>query len=122
MNQREYREAIRDLLSTPVGKLTREEKTTIIRNLILESEKSEISSPSNRGKPWSDDELRVILSTSPTQENCLRLAKAFHRGCGSIEQIFRWAATPQKEINEKRPDDAFIAQIKRVAKEIGWIA
>ena len=50
------------------------------------------------------------------------LAKAFRRGYGSIEQIFRWAAEDEKIINEKRPDDKFIKQIKKIAKEVGWRA
>jgi hypothetical protein len=75
-----------------------------------------------KGKPWTDDELRVVLSDAPTKENCLKHARGFSRGYGSIEQIYRWAATSDAEIRRKRPDDAFIAQIKRVAKQLGWRA
>ena len=75
-----------------------------------------------KGKPWTDDELRVVLSDAPTKDNCLKHAKAFNRGYGSIEQIYRWAATTDKEIKRKRPDDAFVAQIKVVAKQLGWRA
>jgi hypothetical protein len=39
------------------------------------------------------------------------------RGYGSIEQIFRWAAEDQSAVEEKRPDDSFIRQIKRIAKK-----
>jgi len=49
-------------------------------------------------------------------------ARAFKRGYGAIEQIYRWAATTRNEIDEKRPDDAFIKQIKRVARRLGWRA
>ncbi len=76
----------------------------------------------NRGKPWSDDALRVILQMAPTHENIVRLALAFGRSVGAIELIYRWAATPDKVVRLKRPDDAFIAQIKRIAKEVGWEA
>ena len=62
---------------------------------------------SNSGNSWTDDELRVVLSDSPTKENCLKHAKAFKRGYGAIEQIYRWAATTQSDIEVKRPDDAF---------------
>jgi len=75
-----------------------------------------------KGKPWTDDELRVVLSDAPTKENCLKHARGFNRGYGSIEQIYRWAATPWPVIKKKRPDDAFVAQIKRVAKQLGWRA
>jgi hypothetical protein len=75
-----------------------------------------------RGKPWTDDELRVVLADAPTKENCLKHARGFARGYGAIEQIYRWAATPDAEIRQKRPDDAFIKQIKKVAKQLGWRA
>lgn len=71
---------------------------------------------------WADDELYVVLSDAPTKENCLKHARAFKRGYGAIEQIYRWAATPRDRIEEIRPDDAFIKQIKRVARRLGWRA
>lgn len=51
---------------------------------------------SNSGNPWTDDELRLILSLAPTKHNCFLLAKAFRRGLGSIQQIYRWANTSKK--------------------------
>lgn len=77
---------------------------------------------SAKREPWTDDQLRVVLSDAPTKENCLKHARAFARGYGAIEQIYRWAATTDKQVKTKRPDDAFVAQIKRVAKELGWRA
>lgn len=89
---------------------------------MVEREKELGWDESNKGGSWTDDEIRVVLSESPTQENCVKFAKAFNRGYGSVEQIYRWAATSDKEVKRKRPDDKFIAQIKRVAKQIGWRA
>jgi hypothetical protein len=80
------------------------------------------SPTTNRGQPWSDHEMRVILQLAPTHENIVRLARAFGRGVGAIEQIYRWAATPDKVVKQKRPDDSFVAQIKRISKEVGWEA
>ena len=77
---------------------------------------------SNKQAAWTDEQLRVILSDAPTKDNCLKYAQAFKRGYGSIEQIYRWAASSDEEIKSKRPDDTFVAQIKRVAKELGWRA
>ena len=75
---------------------------------------------SNKRNPWTDDELKIVFQFAPTKANCLLLAKGFKRGYGSIEQIYRWAATSKKDIAQKRPDDAFVDQIKRIAKEVGW--
>lgn len=98
-------------------------KEKIITDYLFEKAKNSNYDQSNKGKPWSDDELKVILSFAPTKENCLLLAKAFKRGYGSIEQIFRWATTGINEIkNSERKDDSFILQIKRIYKELGWRA
>lgn len=77
----------------------------------------------NKGASWSDAQLKVVLSDAPTQENCVKHATAFGRGYGSIEEIYRWAATDAKTIKAKGRDaDAFIIQVKRIAKELGWRA
>lgn len=122
MKKSEFKEKIDELINTNVEGLTQDEKFSMVRQRIIEFEKNTTYDSSNKGKPWSDEELRVILKTSPTKENCMLLARAFRRGYGSIEQIFRWAAEDQTTINQTRPDDAFIKQIKRIAKEIGWRA
>ena len=75
---------------------------------------------SNKGNPWTDDELKIVFQFAPTKANCLLLAKGFKRGYGSIEQIYRWAATTQKEINRKKSDNVFVSQLRRIAKEVGW--
>ena len=76
----------------------------------------------NKGKPWADEELQLLFLHAPTKENVVRFAKLFQRSSGSIEQIYRWAATPQIQIMRVgRADNAFVQQIKRVAKESGWV-
>lgn len=73
----------------------------------------------NKGKAWTDEQLKIILSDAPTKSNCLKYARLFQRGYGSIEQIYRWSTTTQQDVDTVRPDDKFIAQIKKVAKELG---
>lgn len=76
----------------------------------------------NRGERWTDDQLRIVLADSPTKSNCVKYAKIFGRGYGSIEQIYRWASTDDQTVKEKRSDDVFVTSVKRVAKELGWRA
>lgn len=98
-------------------------KERLLKEYTFNKEKHQNFDQSNKGKPWTDDELKVILSFVPTKENCLLLAKAFKRGYGSIEQIFRWATTDMKTIkNSERKDDSFVLQVKRIYKELGWRA
>ena len=98
-------------------------KERLLKEYTFNKEKNQKFDQSNKGKPWTDDELKVILSFAPTKENCLLLAKAFKRGYGSIEQIFRWATTDMKTIkNSERKDDSFVLQVKRIYKELGWRA
>jgi hypothetical protein len=75
----------------------------------------------NKGKPWTDAELSLILSDAPTKVNCERYAKHFKRGLGSIAQIYQWSMTSKKEIKRKKGEDKFINQVKRVSKEVGWV-
>lgn len=106
-----------------LDKLPMGNKNKILKDYIFEKEKNQNFDQSNKGKSWTDDELRVILSFAPTKENCLLLARAFKRGYGSIEQIFRWATTDLKTIkNSERKDDSFVLQIKKIYKEMGWRA
>ena len=94
-----------------------------LNDYVFDKEKNGEWDQSNKGKAWTDDELKVVLSFAPTKENCLLLARAFKRGYGSIEQIFRWATTDMKTIkNSDRKDDAFVLQVKRIYKELGWRA
>lgn len=92
----------------------------IFNEALLENYKEKGWEEARKWQQWTDDELRVILSSPPTKENCLKYAVAFGRGYGSIEQIYRWAQMSDKEIVKKREDDKFIAQIKKIAKQLGW--
>ena len=84
-----------------------------------EKDNEEKRDTSNKGGKWTDEELKIILSDAPTKENCVKYARLFKRGYGSIEQIYRWAMTATKEMSEDRKNDSFILQVKRIAKELG---
>jgi hypothetical protein len=121
MNRNEFRGAVADLLGQDVSGMSWEEKLGLVRSVLVQMDQDHEREESNRGRSWTDDELRCILQTAPTRENCMLFARVFKRGFGSIEQIYRWAAEPDKVIDEKRPDDAFVQQIKRIRREIGWV-
>lgn len=121
MKKQEYKKQLLELLEEDVEGLSHIDKLALVRSTVLELEKEVRWDESNKGKSWTDEELQVVFTFAPTKENCIKLAKAFNRGYGSIEQIFRWAATTDKLIaNSERKDDKFINQVKRVAKEAGW--
>jgi hypothetical protein len=120
MNKREFKQAVKDLVTTTVSTLTLAERIALLKRAVVEVEAQNHADETNKGQPWTDDELRVILRAAPTQENTIAFAKTFRRGFGSIEQIYRWAARDQATVDNNRPDDKFIAQIKRVAREVGW--
>jgi len=122
MNKMEFREAVRRLLSQQVSDLSLDDKIALLEQCVIEAQEGANLDESNKGKSRTDEELRVILKHAPTKENCMLLARSFRRGYGSIEQIFRWAATSGPEVEAKRPDHAFVQQIKRVAKQVGWRA
>ncbi|MCC6963516.1 MAG: hypothetical protein IT585_09720 [candidate division Zixibacteria bacterium] len=120
MKKSDLRARLKELVSEGVDGMTWPECLSCCRRLLAEFDAEHIDDISNRGKPWSDAEIKIILRLPPTSESIALLARAFKRGAGSIEQIYKWAATEQQRIDEARPDDSFVKQIKRVANEIGW--
>lgn len=77
--------------------------------------------PPQRGKPYSDGDLRLVLNAAPTVRNAVALSVMLGRSPDAIELIWKWASTPDKEVRRKRPHNRFVAQVKRVAKEVGWV-
>lgn len=122
MTKTEFRDEIKALLKQSVAGMSLDDKLVVVQQCLIDVQEDEGFDESNKGSSWTDEELRLVLQHAPTKENSLLLARAFRRGYGSIEQIFRWAATSDPEVAAKRPTDAFVQQIKRVAKQVGWRA
>ncbi|MFR8315995.1 hypothetical protein [Eubacterium sp.] len=121
MKRKEFKKNLYDALDNEVDGMSYDEKMILIHNLLVdyEQDNEEKRDTSNKGIKWTDEELKIILSDAPTKENCVKYARIFKRGYGSIEQIYRWSVTPTKEMSEERKNDSFILQIKRIAKELG---
>lgn len=121
MTKQEFKQAVYDLFDSSLDGMNHEEKCKYIEKLTFDYQRDrddQRQKPNSR-KPWKDEELAIILNDSATIENCVKYARLFGRGYGSIEQIYRWAATSMKDIQEKREDDAFVKQVKKIAKELG---
>ena len=121
MKKRDYKNEMFDLLEKSIDGMSFDEQMLYVEKLLIDFQKEhdDRRDTSNKGKPWKDEGLKIVLSDAATESNCLKYAKIFHRGYGSIEQIYRWATTERCEIEHKRPDDKFVLQIKRVVKELG---
>lgn len=121
MKRKIFKDELFKVLDNEVDDCTYEEKMIFVSNILVDYEKEheQERNVSNKGNKWTDGELKIILSDAPTKGNCVKYAKLFNRGYGSIEQIYRWSTTPIKEMPEERKNDSFIQQIKRIAKEIG---
>jgi uncharacterized protein PM1205 len=121
MKRKDFKESLYDTLDNEVDGMSYDEKMTLVHSLLVDYEKDneEKRDISNKGCKWSDEELKIILSDAPTKENCIKYARLFKRGYGSIEQIYRWSVTTTKEMSEERKNDSFIIQVKRIAKELG---
>lgn len=121
MKRKEFKEKFFASLDNDVDDMTYDEKMVLVHNLLVDYEKEneDKRDTSNKGEKWTDEELKVILSDAPTKENCVKYAKLFKRGYGSIEQIYRWSTTAKSDMSDERKEDSFIMQIKKVAKELG---
>lgn len=124
MKQAKFKASIFEAFSQEVEGMSYDEKMRLIEKYVIEYQQKndDLRTKPNRGEPWTDEELRVILQDAPTKSSCVKYAKIFGRGYGSIEQIYRWASTDDQTVREKRPDDAFVAHVKQIAKEVGWRA
>jgi predicted secreted protein len=123
MKRKEFKEELMEVLSKSIDNMNEEDKLVLIKSLLVEYEKNQNYNTENKGQQWNNEELEIILSAAPTKENCIKYARLFKRGYGSIEQIYRWASTSSKDIKEKgREDDSFVMQVKEEAKKVGWRA
>jgi hypothetical protein len=120
MNERQFKEAIRELLHRSSDTLSPDAKVTLAKLELVDFQKEQVFPTPNKGEPWTDDQLRVVLSYAPTAQNTMMLARAFGRGYGSIEQIFRWAGQSERRIQEERGEHAFVQQVLRIRKELRW--
>lgn len=121
MKKKEFKEKLFAALSCDIDNLSFDEKMNVVSNLLIELEKENEDKRdiSKKGQKWADEELKIILSDAPTKANCVKYARIFKRGYGSIEQIYRWSTTAKTDMTDERKEDSFIIQIKRVAKELG---
>ena len=121
MKRKEFKEKLYGVLNYDVDDLSYDEKMALVNSLLIDFEKGNehLRNISNKRKKWTDDELKIILSDPPLKANCIKYARLFKRGYGSIEQIYRWSTTAKIDIPNERKADSFILQIKKVAKELG---
>ncbi|HLK87314.1 MAG TPA: hypothetical protein VKT27_12485 [Candidatus Binataceae bacterium] len=80
--------------------------------------------PEKYHKPYTDEELIIILSDAPTRANALKHAFRFQRSSAAIAMIYKWAMTPKSIIQKRgRENHAFMRQIRRIAKtRLGWLS
>ena len=121
MKRKEFKENLFAALDNDVDDITYDEKMVLVHNLLVDYEKENEAKRdvTNKREKWTDEELKIILSAAPTKENCVKYARLFKRGYGSIEQIYRWSVTPKKDMSDERKEDSFVQQVKKVAKELG---
>lgn len=121
MKRKEFKENLFAALDNDVDGISYDEKMILVHNLLVDYEKeNEVKRDvTKKGEKWTDEELKIILADAPKKENCVKYARLFKRGYGSIEQIYRWSVTPKKDMTDERKEDSFVQQVKRVAKELG---
>ena len=106
MKRGEFKQELLNLFSQDIDKMSFQEKMRFIETTYIEfyaSKDNEIFRDcSQKGKSWLDEELKIVLQDAPTKANCLKYAIIFKRGYGSIEQIYRWAATSDEDVKRMR--------------------
>lgn len=120
MKKREYKEQLYKVFDKGIENMDFLEKMCFIHKTFLEYQRDneDKRDTSNKGEKWTDEQLKIILSDAPTQQNCIKYATLFKRGYGSIEQIYRWSTTQDQKLSERRKEDSFIQQIKKLQKNL----
>lgn len=116
----DFRKKLVKLIEEGYSDLTFDEINSEIDEAFVHVAKEKGWATPNKGKPWTDEELTLVLRDAPTEKNALKYARLLGRGHGSVLQVYQWAATQDKVIRAKRPKDKFLWQIKKVAKRLGW--
>lgn len=84
-------------------------------NIMLKNRKNKMN---NSKKPYTDDELKDILSFSPTENNLKLLAEKYGRTASSLKDIYRWANYTKKHLKKRGKWNGFTKQIKKCCAEI----
>jgi hypothetical protein len=82
MSEREFREAVRALLNQKTDGLSPEQKSAAVRLELLEFLRNQEFPEPNKHKPWTDGQLRVVLSYAPTERRT-RSCSPVHSGADS---------------------------------------
>lgn len=124
MKKSEYKEFLFQAFDEEVEGLLFEDRMRLIEKYLTDYQRKadEKRTCPNKGKPWTDDELRIVLRCAPTAENCLRFARALGRSYGAVELVYRWASSTDQHVEETHPVNAHIARVKKIAKEVSWRA
>ena len=72
-------------------------------------------------RSYTDEELKDILSFSPTRNNLKMLAEKYGRSEEAIYEICCWANTTTRSLIKRKRWNGFVKQIKRIATEIGLL-
>jgi hypothetical protein len=74
-----------------------------------------------RRKPYSDEELRLVLSLPPTRINVARLAVALQRSPNGIRIIYELACSRRRHLRSDLLSTKTWRQVRRIAAELGWV-
>jgi hypothetical protein len=75
--------------------------------------------PEKHKLSYTDDELKDILSHSPTRENLKKLSEKYRRTENALREVFRWANYTKTKLIERKKWNTFTQHIKRICAEIG---
>ena len=71
MNKRKFTDSVDQLLDHDVEGLSWDQKLALINKRIVNRERKRNVKAENKGKPWTDEELRLVLRTArPLRTAC----------------------------------------------------
>ena len=121
MKPKEFRDILKGLIEQGYLCLTPDEIASEIDEAFVQVTRDKGWPSPKKGMEWSDTELALILHDAPIKKNIAKYARLLGRSYESVDQVYRWASTSNKDIKNKgRSKDRFVQQIKRIAQQTGW--
>lgn len=75
MKKQDYKLEIYKLLDLELDDSSLDTKIQFVKKVLIDYQKDHEDQydVSNKGKPWTDEQLKIILSDAPTKENCANM-------------------------------------------------
>jgi hypothetical protein len=76
----------------------------------------------NAGKPWTDEDVEIVLRQAPTSENCRVMGRLLGRSYSAIHWIYQLSPCSKEELKDcNQWANIFVRRVYQVSRKISLI-